>query len=78
MSWGLVAFGMALAVAGWVSLRSGPRAFTRLKAVGLVLLVVGEVLLFGQAWWWGLIGLVVPELALNLIAAVTGLSKRPM
>ena len=38
----LVVVGMILAFGGWVPIRSGPRGFTRGRAAGLALFVVGE------------------------------------
>ena len=64
-----VVVGLGLAVIGYAVERRQPGGFTRAKAVGLSLFVVGEILLFGASWWWGLIGLVVPPLLIDLLLA---------
>ena len=65
----LVVVGLALATVGYAVQRWQPAGFTRGKAVGLALFVVGEVLLFGAAWWWGLIGIAVPPMLIDLLWA---------
>jgi hypothetical protein len=73
----LVWTGVGLALAGSVPLYAQPGGLTRLKAVGVSLLFVGEVILFGQAWWWGLIGLVVPGLLVEVVLAIASATTRP-
>jgi len=68
---------LALVCVGWALIRSQPVDFTRSKAVGLALLLVGEVLLYGEGWWWALIGLLVPGLLIDVIINVTSAIKRP-
>ena len=65
----LLVVGLALATVGYAVERSQPRGFTRAKAVGLALFVVGEILLFGEAWWWGLIGFAVPPVLIDVLWA---------
>ena len=72
----LVWVGLALAFAGSVPLHAQPGGFSRLKAVGVSLLLVGEVILFGQAWWWGLAGLVVPGFLIEAVVTITSATKR--
>jgi hypothetical protein len=67
----LVVVGLALASVGYAVQGSQPVDYTRAKAVGLVLFVVGEILLFGEAWWWALIGFAVPPLLVGVLTAVT-------
>jgi hypothetical protein len=73
----LVWVGLGLAFAGSVPLHAQPGGFSRLKAVGLSLLLVGEVILFGQAWWWGLTGLVVPGFLIEVVVAIASAIRRP-
>jgi hypothetical protein len=73
----LVWVGLGLAFAGSVPLYAQPGGFSRLKAVGVSLLLVGEVILFGQAWWWGLTGLVVPGFLIEAVVAIASASSRP-
>jgi hypothetical protein len=73
----LVWAGLGLAFAGSVPLHAQPGGFSRLKAVGVSLLLVGEVILFGQAWWWGLTGLVVPGFLIEAAVVIASAVKRP-
>lgn len=61
----LVVIGLALAFTGYVVERHRPRGFTRATAVGVTLFVIGEILLFGEGWWWGWIGLVIPPMLIE-------------
>jgi len=70
----LVLVGLALAFVGYAVQRSQPVDYTRAKAVGWVLFVVGEILLFGEAWWWALIGFAVPPILIDVLWAAT---RRP-
>jgi hypothetical protein len=67
----LVVVGLALALTGYAVSRSQPSRLTRAKAVGWALLVVGEILLFGAGLWWGLLGLVVPPILVDVVFAAT-------
>jgi hypothetical protein len=67
----LVVVVLALAFIGYTVERQPPMRFTRGKAVGLVLFVVGEIILFGQGWWWGQIGLAVPAMVIDVVLAAT-------
>ena len=73
----LVLVGLALAFVGWGLFRSQPVGFTRHMAVGLALFLIGEVLLYGAAWWWALIGLIVPGLLIDVIVGAISSIKRP-
>jgi len=65
----VLAVGLALSFIGYAVERRQPPGFNRGKAVGLTLFVVGVILLFGKAWWWGLIGLAVPPLLIDVLVA---------
>ena len=69
--------GLALAFVGSVPFHSEPAGFNRAKAVGLSLFAVGEVLLWGVAWWWALIGLVAPSIIIEAVVAIASLIRRP-
>jgi hypothetical protein len=73
----LVLVGLTLTIGGQALTRAEPEGFTRGKAVGLALFVTGELLLFGAAWWWALIGLVVPSLLTDFILGIISAIKRP-
>ena len=65
----LVTVGLTLTFIGYAVERQQPRKFTRGRAVGLTLFVVGEILLFGEAWWWGLVGFLAPPVLIDLLLA---------
>jgi len=65
----LVVLGLALTLIGYAVERENTGRFTRGKAVGLALFVVGEILLFGEGLWWGLLGLAVPPLLIDFVYA---------
>ena len=65
----LVVVGLALTLIGYAIERQNSGRFTRGKAVGLSLFVVGEILLFGVGLWWGLLGLAVPPLVIDVLYA---------
>jgi hypothetical protein len=73
----LLLVGLGLALVGWVLVRSRPGPFTRATAVGVVSIVVGEVLLYGEGWLWALIGLVAPGLLIDVITGVMAAISRP-
>ena len=52
----LVVVGLALTSVGYAVERQRGSGFNRGKAVGLALFVVGEIMLFGEGWWWGVMG----------------------
>lgn len=66
----LVAFGLALTFIGYVVEHRQPRGFNRGRAVGVVLFVIGEILLFQAGWWWGLLGLAGPPMLIDVLLAV--------
>ncbi len=66
----LVGVGFALAFIGYVVERQQPAVLTREKAVAVSLFVVGEILLFGEGWWWALIGLAVPPMLIDPLLAM--------
>jgi len=61
----MLVVGFALAWVGCLIELRQPAGFNRGRAVGVALFVVGEILLFGAGWWWGLIGLLVPPILIN-------------
>lgn len=66
----VVGVGLLLATLGYaLELRSG--RFDRGKAVGLALFLLGEVLLFTEGWWWGLVGLLAPPLPIHFVLGAT-------
>ena len=73
----LVVVGLVLSLGGWIPFRSSSKGLTRGRAVGLALFVVGEVMLFGEGWWWGLTGLVVPTLLGDAVLGVARAVRRP-
>jgi hypothetical protein len=73
----LVLVGLTLTIGGQALTRAEPENFTRGKAVGLALFVAGVLLLFGAAWWWALIGLVVPSLLIDIVLGIISAIRRP-
>lgn len=71
-----VASGLCLAIAGSLVLRSQPVDYTNAKALGVVLLLTGEVILFRVAWWWAIIGLGASPLIMGVITARAIASRR--
>ncbi len=69
----VVVVGLALAFVGYAVERAQPKGLNRAKAVAWAVIVVGEILLLGQSWWWALIGLTVPPM---LIGGVLAIAKR--
>jgi len=67
----LVVVGLSLAFIGYTVERQPPMRFTRGKAVGLVLFLIGVILLFGEGWWWGLMGLLIPPLLIEFLLFAT-------
>jgi hypothetical protein len=67
----IVVVGLILATIGCALELRGPARFDRGKAVGLALFLLGEVLLFTEGWWWGLLGLLAPPLPIQLLLAAT-------
>ncbi len=65
----VVVTGLARTFVAYAVERSQPKGLTRGKAIALALWVVGEILLFGAAWWWALIGLAVPPLVIGVVLA---------
>jgi len=61
----LVAVGLTLAFIGYTAERLRPVGFTRATAVGVTFFVIGEILLFGEGWFWGLIGFLMPPLLIE-------------
>jgi len=61
----LVVVGLTLAFIGYVVERLRPVGFTRATAIGVTLFVIGEILLFGEGWLWGLVGFVIPPLLIE-------------
>lgn len=72
----LVLVGLGLTFVGWGLFRPRSLALTRPRAVGLALVLVGEVLLYGAAWWWALIGLVVPGFLIDLAVGALSAIRR--
>jgi hypothetical protein len=69
----LVVAGFFLTSLGYVGERQQRRGSFRARAVGMALFLIGEILLFGVDWRWGLSGLVIPPL---LIEAALSLTRR--
>ena len=63
----LVVVGLALNTLGYGGERAQPPGFNRGRVVGMVLFVIGEILLFGVGWWWGLLGLAIPPLLIDVV-----------
>ena len=70
MQLGLLLLGLTFATVGGVAIQFQRGPYTHLKAVCMVMFVIGEVLLFGQKWWWGIVGLAAPPILFNLITAL--------
>ena len=66
----VVVVGLALAFIGYAVERAQPKGLNRAKAVAWALIVVGEILLLGQGWWWALIGFAVPPMLIGVVLAV--------
>ncbi len=66
----VVVVGLVLAFVGYAVERAQPKGLNRAKAVAWALIVVGEILLLGQGWWWALIGLAVPPMLIGGVLAV--------
>jgi uncharacterized membrane protein (UPF0136 family) len=66
----LVGVGFILAIIGYALQSQSSAGFHRGKAVGLSLFVAGDILLFGEGWGWGFVGLLVVPILIDVPRAV--------